>query len=155
MVNVTSVAPLRDVQPQSLGKMITQLTNWEARCGEVVQDLEAEIEAVKNNAAKRGIKKANYQKLYDARLKARAEEADATGPGGGAGAGNAAASGRGNRLGIRRGTRGWFGGNKREADDIEQDDGFFDAGEGMDIDEGAGSGRGNGSRTKRILGRRG
>ncbi|KAJ5281188.1 hypothetical protein N7478_006560 [Penicillium angulare] len=151
-VNVTSVAPLRDVQPQSLGKMITQLTEWEARCGEVARDLEAEIEAVKANAAIRGIKETEYKEMYDVRVKARKQDAGAPGTGGGVG--NAAPVARRGPLGIRRGPRGLFGGNKREADDIEQDDGFFDAGDGMDIDEGAGSGRGNGSRTKRVLGGR-
>ncbi|KAJ5564629.1 hypothetical protein N7513_000871 [Penicillium frequentans] len=152
-INVTSVAPLRDVQPRSLPEMISVLEEWQLRCGDVIGDLEAEIQAVKLNAAKRAAKEAAHQRLFDEAL----EKRKAAGPGsGGAGVGNAGGSGKGEG-GKRRGRRGFWGmGNKREADDIDHDDGFFDAGEGMDIDEGAGaagaaSGRGIGSRTKRIL----
>ncbi|KAJ5631091.1 COP9 signalosome complex subunit 7 [Penicillium longicatenatum] len=151
-INVTAVAPLRDVQPQSLPAMISVLEEWQTRCGNVVSHLETEIQNVKLNAAKRAVREAAYQRSFDEAL----EKRKAAAPGGGvAGVGNAGGSGKGE--GRRRGRRGFWGmGNKREADDIDHDDGFFDAGEGMDIDEGAGatgtaSGRGIGSRTKRIL----
>ncbi|KAJ5570066.1 COP9 signalosome complex subunit 7 [Penicillium hispanicum] len=155
-VNVTSVAPLRDVQPQSLPKMVSLLTDWEARCVEVVSDLEAEIARVKANAATRQAEERAHQKLFDETVQRRQNAAGSQdGPG----------NGRAGKAGIfgRRGGRVPTGmsSNKREADDIDADDGYWDSGEGgefgsrMDIDEGAGSSRGGFSRnSKRILGRK-
>ncbi|KAJ5934891.1 hypothetical protein N7466_004438 [Penicillium verhagenii] len=151
-INVTSIAPLRDIQPHSLPQMHSLLTAWQARCGDVIGDLEAEIQAVKDKAAKRAVKEATHQRALEEGLERRKAVV------GSGGDGPQAGSGRGDAA-KRRGRRFWGMGNKREAEDIDQDDGFFDAGgDGMDIDEGAGaggSGRGNGSRTKRILGRQG
>lgn len=151
-VTVTAVAPLRDVQPQSLPKMVTLLTDWETRCGEVVSDLEAEIARVKENAEKRHAKERAYQTHLGEATKRRQEALE----------GSNAASGRG-RAGVygrRGGARLGAGmGNKREADDIDHDDGYWESGDGesgsrMDIDEGAGS-RGGGSRhSKRVVGRK-
>lgn len=136
-VNVTAVAPLRDVQPQSLPKMITNLTEWEARCGEVASDLEAEIARIKSEAGKRAAREHAHSEALTEALNKKA---------GAAGKKNAR---RGGRLGPG------VGGSKRDADDIE-DDGFFDDGEGsrMDIDEGAGARAGNSRQPKRVLGRK-
>lgn len=150
-VNVTAVAPLRDVQPQSLPRMVSLLTDWEARCGEVVSDLEKEIVQIKENAKRRHAKELAYQRLQDEAKKKWSE----------AGSGNGRAGrGVGSRGGTRSGTG--LGSNKRDADDIDQDDdGFWEPGEGgepgsrMDIDEGAGSSRGSSRQTKRVLGRKG
>lgn len=153
-INVTAVTPLRDVQLQSLPKMISLLTEWESRCGEVVSDLEAEIARVKDDAAKRHAKEVAYQKLQDEVMKKRKAEAgrmDDSGVG----------HGRAGRwVGARGGTRSGtgLGSNKRDADDIDQDDGFGnpgDSGSRMDIDEGAGSSRGGSRQIKRMLGRKG
>ncbi|KAJ5777821.1 hypothetical protein N7520_001067 [Penicillium odoratum] len=154
-INVTSVAPLRDVQPESLPQIVSHLTEWQQRCADVVSSLEAEIQAVRDNATKRAVSEATQNRLFEEAIQKRKAAAAAAASGGG-GSGNAGGAG-GSR---RRGRRGFWGmGNKREAEDIDNDDGFFDAGDGMDIDEGAGagagSGRGLGSRTKRILGRQG
>ena len=73
-INVTSVAPLRDVQPQSLPKMISVLEEWQLRCGNVIGDLEAEIQAVKSNAAKRATREAAHQRLFDEALEKRKAE---------------------------------------------------------------------------------
>lgn len=155
-VNVTAVAPLRDVPPQSLPKMISLLTEWESRCGEVVSDLEAEIARVRENAAKRHANELAYQKLQEEVVKKRAAEAART-------ADSGVWNGRaGRRVGGRGGTRSGtgLGSHKRDADDIDQDDGLGDSGEGgepgsrMEIDDGAGSSRGS-RQIKRILGRKG
>lgn len=158
-INVTAVAPLRDVRPQSLPKMVSVLTEWEGRCGEVVSDLETEIVRIKANAAKRYAKEQAYQKLLEEAKKHR----QATAPKDGySNAGNGR-PGKPGAFGRRGGSRtgAGAGSNKREADDIDQDDGFWESGEGgeagsrMDIDEGAGSSRGGSSRhSKRILGRK-
>ncbi|KAJ5292646.1 uncharacterized protein N7443_008599 [Penicillium atrosanguineum] len=148
-VNVTSVAPLRDVRPQSLPKMVTLLTEWEARCGEVVSNLEAEIARVKENAEKRHAKERAYQIQLEDATKQRQEAFDVS---------NAGARSRPGAWGRRGGPRLGTGmGNKREADDVDHDDGYFEAGDGesgsrMDIDEGSGS---RGSRhSKRVVGRK-
>ncbi|GAQ08383.1 COP9 signalosome complex subunit 7 [Aspergillus lentulus] len=161
-VNVTSVAPLRDIKPQSLPTMISLLTEWESRCGDVISDIEAEIAKIKSNAAKRRAKEQARAALLEKAL------ASADGS-----AKDAAVGGPGSRKlgGAQRFGQG--GGNKREfnADDYDdEDDGYWDngndggidlhaAGSRMDIDESAGSSRfglsGAGARhAKRILGKK-
>ncbi|KAJ5871508.1 uncharacterized protein N7529_003861 [Penicillium soppii] len=140
-VNVTAVAPLRDVQPQSLHKMITNLTEWESRCGGVVSDLEAEIARIKSEAARRAAKSQTRQQALDEALKKRQD-----------GTWKSKNKRSGGRLGAG------IGGSKRDADDIA-DDGFFENMEGengsrMDIDEGAGARAGSSRQPKRVLGRK-
>ncbi|KAJ5983382.1 hypothetical protein N7481_005481 [Penicillium waksmanii] len=157
-VNVTAVAPLRDVQPQALPKMISLLTEWEARCGEVVSDLEAEIARVKSNATARHAKDQAYQKRIEEAMERRkatgGSSVDASS--GGSSRGKLDAFGR--RPVGRWGAGGGVPGNKREADDIDRDDGFWESTEGaeagsrMDIDEGPS--RGGSRHSKRILGGR-
>ena len=125
--------------------MISTLTEWESRCGDVVSDLEAEIARVKTDAAKRAHKKYTYDQRLEKAVERR--QHSASGEGGGGRRGNRARFGAG------------LGGSKRDADDIDQDDGFFETGDGegsrMDIDEGAGAGaRAGNSRSKRVLGRK-
>ncbi|KAJ5504146.1 hypothetical protein N7463_007020 [Penicillium fimorum] len=140
-VNVTAVAPLRDVQPQSLPKMIANLSEWESRCGEVVSDLEAEIARIKSDAAKR----ASRAQAHSEALEEAVKRKQSAGKKGGR---------RGGRLGAG------LGGSKRDADDIDEDDGFFDTYDGgehgsrMDIDEAPGARAGNSRQPKRVLGRK-
>ncbi|KAJ5374813.1 hypothetical protein N7517_006819 [Penicillium concentricum] len=140
-VNVTAVAPLRDVQPQSLPKMIASLSEWESRCGEVVSDLEAEIARIKSDAARRASRAQAHSEALEEALKRK----QSAGKKGGR---------RGGRLGAG------LGGSKRDADDIDEDDGFFDTYDGgehgsrMDIDEAPGARAGNSRQPKRVLGRK-
>ncbi|KAJ5522163.1 hypothetical protein N7527_006278 [Penicillium freii] len=140
-VNVTAVAPLRDVQPQSLPQMIANLSEWESRCGEVVSDLEAEIARVKSDAAKRAARAQAHNEALEEAVKRK----QSTGKKGGR---------RGGRLGVG------VGGSKRDADDIDEDDGYFDTYDGadngsrMDIDEVPGARAGNSRQSKRVLGRK-
>jgi COP9 signalosome complex subunit 7 len=154
-INVTSVAPLRDVQPQSLPQMVTLLTEWESRCGEVVTDLETEIARVKANAQKRFAKELAYRDRLDEAVQRRQPETGREGL--------SAADKRAGKSGFGRGfDRMAFGlgRNKREADDFDEDDGFESGDNGeaaasrMDIDEGAGVGRGGSRQTKRVVGRK-
>lgn len=152
-VNVLSVAPLRDVSLQSLPTMVSQLTEWEAQCGKVVSDIEAEVASIRANAEKRVAKQLVHDVLLDEASKRR-QDATATYALEGLN-GNAAPRRRGLRYGSG------IGSNKREADVIDQDDGFWEAGEGgdpagsrMDIDEGAGSARGGSRHSKRVVGRK-
>lgn len=140
-VNVTAVAPLRDVQPQSLPKMIANLSEWESRCGEVVSDLEAEIARVKSDAAKRAARAQAHSEKLEKAVKR-----------------NQIAGKKGGRRGGRLGAG--LGGSKRDADDIDEDDGFFETYDGgehgsrMDIDEAPGARAGNSRQPKRVLGRK-
>ncbi|KAL4881580.1 hypothetical protein BJY04DRAFT_55354 [Aspergillus karnatakaensis] len=141
-VNVTSVAPLRDVKPTSLPTMISTLTAWESRCSSVVSDIEAEIAKIRAHSAQRRDKEHNRTIVIEKTLAKWTSESGESGGSSGAGGGQKAGwKQRG--FGLRN--RDFFGGgsNKREFDD----DGYFDEssndfdphGSGMDIDEGAGS----------------
>ncbi|CAG8040654.1 unnamed protein product [Penicillium salamii] len=140
-VNVTAVAPLRDVLPESIPLMIASLKEWDSRCSEVVADLEAEIARIKSNAADRAVKKQATQGALEEALKKRQNG----GPW------------RRNKRGAGRLGAG-AGGSKRDAGNIEEDDGFFETGDGeggsrMDIDEEYGA-RGSNRQPKRVLGRK-
>ncbi|KAE8144806.1 hypothetical protein BDV25DRAFT_85753 [Aspergillus avenaceus] len=160
-VNVTSVAPLRDVKPQSLTTMISILTQWETRCGDVISDIEAEIAKIRTNSAKRRAKEHAQMALFEKTLSnwgPEGSESRLAGP-----------KNPGWHGGMRGGAGG-FVGNKREFSSDDFDDGYWDngtenaydtlvAGSRMDIDEGAGSSRmgpaGAGARhAKRFLGKK-
>lgn len=51
-LHVRAIAPLRDVQPQEISKMISLLAAWQDRCGSVIGDIEAEIAKIKTQAAR-------------------------------------------------------------------------------------------------------
>ncbi|PYH42078.1 COP9 signalosome subunit 7 [Aspergillus saccharolyticus JOP 1030-1] len=166
-VNVSAIAPLRDVNPQSLPNMINILAQWETRCGDVISDIEAEIAKIKSESAKRRAKEHARTMMFEQTLAAyRAEAASAAGGGEGPAAGGAARKHWGQQH-MYRG--GGLGGNKREfiAEEFDDDDGYWEhgseldlqamGGSRMDIDEGAGSGRAGaaGARhPKRILGKK-
>lgn len=150
-VNVTSVAPLRDVKPESLGKMIDILTAWETRCGDVIGDIEAEIVRIKTESARRRAEEREKEVLFEKALAgwgAKMDEKKVGGRGGGV-----------------------IGGNKREfaADELDDDgyweygleggDGMGGGGSRMDIDDGAGARLGGASsgparHPKRVLGKK-
>ncbi|CAG7919880.1 unnamed protein product [Penicillium olsonii] len=139
-VSITAVAPLRDVCPTSIPLMVKDLRDWSSRCDGVVADLEAEIALIKSNAVKRAAKSKTKQDAIEEALKKRQDG----GP-----------WGRNRRGGARLGAGA--GGSKRDAGNIEEDDGFFDTtgggGSRMDIDEDYGP-RGANRQPKRVLGRK-
>lgn len=171
-VNVTAVAPLRDVRPQTVSTLISILSEWEGRCGDIISGIEAEIAKIKDQTIRNGI---TDRQRATALEKAIAAAADADGDdnlgGGFRGAGRNARHGlrSGRAAGIRPGNSsataaaaaaGGSGSgsnsNKREysGDDLDdEDDGYFDngsdggldvyGGSRMDIDEGAGAGSGS------------
>jgi COP9 signalosome complex subunit 7 len=166
-VNVTSVAPLRDVKPSSIPTMISTLTAWEARCGSVISDIEAEIAKIRADSAQRRQKEHARAVAIEKTLEKWNAEGGEQVQGGIPGQGQGQ-SGFGTKnvgwkprdLSAAVRERGFFGGgsNKREFDD----DGYFDEGSndfdqhgsGMDIDEGAGA-RASGARhSKRFLGKK-
>ncbi|OJJ49334.1 hypothetical protein ASPZODRAFT_129772 [Penicilliopsis zonata CBS 506.65] len=157
-VNVTAVAPLRDVNVHSLPTMISVLAHWETRCNDVIRDVEAEIKSITAKAQKRQAdERARAQQLEKALASSSSE-----GGGGGGGVPLAQRKGGPHPAGNSN--------NKREftADDDQDDDGYWDDGaEGvadqiilpsrMDIDEGAGAARAGPSsarHAKRVLGKK-
>lgn len=152
-VTVISVAPLRDVKPQSVSRMISVLSDWEARCGAVIGEIETEIANIKARAEKEKAKEkarvAVFEKALNGSMDDKGTEVGAGGRGG------------------RRSRFGGGGvGNKREFSSDDYDDGYlenggdggFDADFGgrMDIDEGAGSSSSRAAagarQAKRVLG---
>jgi COP9 signalosome complex subunit 7 len=53
LVAVSSVSPLRDLQPNSIPAMITTLNEWSTRCVSTLADLEKQIAKIKAEALKR------------------------------------------------------------------------------------------------------
>ncbi|PLB55254.1 hypothetical protein P170DRAFT_399267 [Aspergillus steynii IBT 23096] len=168
-INVTAVAPLRDVKPQSLPSMISFLTDWETRCGDVITDIETEITKIRTNSAKRRAKERDDNELFEKTLANWPTiSADLAGFESNRMPGSKKSGWHGGHL---RGGPGGYIGSKREysADDFDEDDGYWDNGlEGsldmhlgsrMDVDEGLGSSRagpgGAGARhAKRVLGKK-
>lgn len=160
-VNVTAVAPLRDVQPQTVSSMISVLTEWEDRCGDVISGIEAEIAKIKDQAVKnRKRERERTQMLEKAIANGNASASRSSR--------NSKSNARGSKAGFRPGGQAsGSNNNKREysGDDIEEDDGYFDNGSDggvdtlgshMDIDEGSGASRGTSAtatrQAKRLLG---
>lgn len=52
-VNVTSVAPLRDLAPGSLPALQSTLTTWSQRCEDALTDLDKQMATVKKRAVQR------------------------------------------------------------------------------------------------------
>lgn len=112
-VHIQSVAPLRDLRPQSLPAILQILSTWSARCDSVVSDLDDHIASIKNSARERASLAQMRQDVVDAAVMSKdSDEGDKKG-------------GRG-----ARGQRG----SKRDLDD-EYD---VSDGDGMDVDEGFG-----------------
>lgn len=175
MVYITSVAPLRDLRPNSLPDIVKVLQVWENRCSSVVGEIEAQIAGIRSNAAKRMARDTWRQEIVDHAVLYTEISGENTGTGGGgAGVGRTTRSGVGTRGGLGDDSRKGKGiGNKRDLDEQQEDEevahwghqtgGEEDGGVGvglarMEVDEGAGlAGRGgDGGRTaKRAVGKKG
>lgn len=85
-VQVTKVAPLRDLAPGSIPGMIAALRNWSSRCTSTIEDLEAHATELRSTAAAR----LQEQRTADEKLKrqmAAMKDLDKLGPTSGRGAG--------------------------------------------------------------------
>ena len=160
MVHVTSTAPLRDLRPMSLEKLLKVLQTWEGRCDTVIQDMESQIELIKTDARKRKLKEGVRDHALERALRDHkasvAQAQDASGmalkdipgmdtmdlrPGRGS-AGHGKGAGR---VALRQGGAGRMrGGNKRDLEEAEDEheDTFEDAHEvanpgsvAMELDE--------------------
>ncbi|KAI0839175.1 hypothetical protein F5Y06DRAFT_266209 [Hypoxylon sp. FL0890] len=61
-VHVSSVSPLRDLEPNSIPSMLTAVRSWSGRCSTTLADLESQISAVKAAAAARASEQAAWEK---------------------------------------------------------------------------------------------
>lgn len=68
LIAVTSVAPLRDLPPASVPALAATLTNWEGRCDGMLAELDSRVEAIRSNAAKRGVREERRRKAFDAEV---------------------------------------------------------------------------------------
>jgi len=131
VVNITSVAPLRDLRPQSLPALLRILETWESRCTSVVNDLEAQISGIRQIETGLSANERRQQELVDAAVLDTTPATE-----NGAGAGDRKGGGRGMRGGHRLPS-------KRDIDqqmEGEGDNASDDDDGRMDVDEGLGEG---------------
>jgi COP9 signalosome complex subunit 7 len=65
-VVITSVAPLRDLAPGSVGQLLGELSAWSGRCDSVLADLQAEISRIEAEAMKRAAREQRKEKQVKA-----------------------------------------------------------------------------------------
>jgi COP9 signalosome complex subunit 7 len=65
-VLVSSVSPLRDLAPNSIPSMLSSLQAWSSRCTSTLADLEAQIAAIKADAAARHSERVAWSERTDA-----------------------------------------------------------------------------------------
>ena len=70
-VEVSSVAPLRDLKPNSVPQLVAILEDWNGRCVSVLSEIEGQIRDVRVRAAQRKRREAEHQAVFE---KAAAEE---------------------------------------------------------------------------------
>lgn len=64
-VHITSVAPLRDLRPQSMNAILHILRTWEGRCALTITDLESQISAISASAVQRTTLQRKRQEVVD------------------------------------------------------------------------------------------
>lgn len=96
VVQVSSVAPLRDVQPATVPSIVATLQNWSQRCDATLAEIEANIANIKREAARKANDKREWDRTFQAVVKA--ETSDPTDPTGGSITANGSRGG-GRRLG--------------------------------------------------------
>jgi COP9 signalosome complex subunit 7 len=85
VVNITSVAPLRDLAPGSIPTLTATLDQWSKQCSSMLAELEAQIASVKQTAHQNGQQNKKVHDKLDKML-AEAETKDQSRPKRGAGA---------------------------------------------------------------------
>jgi COP9 signalosome complex subunit 7 len=79
VINITSVAPLRDLAPGSIPALAAALTQWSQQCTNMLAQLDDEVSKIKRNAQKRGEQRNRVQLLVDERI-AQAEDTEKSRP---------------------------------------------------------------------------
>lgn len=65
VVNLTSVAPLRDMPPNSIPDLLTTLHTWAARCTSTLSELEAQIASIRNSAKTAALEEKEWKEYVD------------------------------------------------------------------------------------------
>lgn len=130
-VQVSSVAPLRDVAPESIPGLITVLQAWSARCDATLAELEATMAGIRGDAARDAQRKSDAATL----MEEMANEMNDDGAGGKGKIWGTRAASRGARKASQRGAakRGMMeidAGEEDEDDDTMELDGHEEGGEG-------------------------
>jgi COP9 signalosome complex subunit 7 len=123
LVSVSSVSPLRDLQPHSISSMLTTLSQWSIRCNTSLRDLEKQITAIKTEALRRQKEEQEWNKEVEKLVEGGKKEEKESG-------------------GFLGGLGRKLGGGKRAVEEDEED-------EEMDVDEEGGKG---GKNLKRSFG---
>lgn len=114
VVQVSSVAPLRDVQPGTVPSIVATLQNWSQRCDATLAEIESNIANIKREAARKANDKREWDRTFQAVVTAESSDPmDPTGASisanGGRGAGRRLGSGAAGRIGLRSGGGGGGG----------------------------------------------
>jgi COP9 signalosome complex subunit 7 len=70
VVQVSSVAPLRDVQPGTVPSIVATLQNWSQRCDATLAEIEANIANIKKGSARKANDKREWDRKFKAVIKA-------------------------------------------------------------------------------------
>lgn len=94
VVQVSSVAPLRDVQPATVPAIVATLQRWSARCDATLAGIEASIAGIRSDAARSANERREWDRTFQAAVEAETKDpVDVTGTGTGAGVGTGAGAG--------------------------------------------------------------
>ncbi|KAG8163584.1 hypothetical protein KVR01_006881 [Diaporthe batatas] len=146
VVQVSSVAPLRDVQPGTVPSIVATLQNWSQRCDATLAEIEANIADIRREAARKANDKREWDRTFQAVVKA--ETSDPSDPAasgapanGTRGAGRRLGGGAAGRTGMRS-AAGGAGGQAATTGAIAGAGG----GAGVGSHHGAAAGAGSGSK---------
>lgn len=67
-VAVSSVAPLRDLSPGSAPQLVSVLGEWEERCDGALKEMEQRVQAIRDNARKRGEREKARREAFEEKL---------------------------------------------------------------------------------------
>ncbi|RDW87707.1 hypothetical protein BP5796_03401 [Coleophoma crateriformis] len=123
-VSVSSVAPLRDLPPNSIPSMLSTLSAWSNRCVSTLQDLESQILRIKAEALQRHKEEAEWEAHVEELIKEKSADKGKKEDGG---MGLSMGSNTGRRLGqgaaMKRGNGAMGGGSGSDEDvDMEADE---------------------------------
>ncbi|KAL2063336.1 hypothetical protein VTL71DRAFT_5141 [Oculimacula yallundae] len=118
VVAVTSVSPLRDLQPDSIPAMLSTLNEWSTRCVSTLADLEKQIAGIKAEALKRHREEAEWEKQVEKLMDTKDGKDEKEDKKGGS------FTGIGKKLGFGSGTEKKRGSGDGEGDsmDLDEDD---------------------------------
>lgn len=133
LVVVSSVSPLRDLEPQSIPVMISTLDEWSTRCSSTLLDLENQIAGIKSEALKRHKEEQEWAAEVERLVDGKNKEPQGTDDSRGGVVGIMSSFGR--RLGggpaSKRGV-----GHRADADDMDVDENDDDVGERRELRSG-------------------